>query len=458
MAYRNPLQLPHHREFAWFAPFLCVGLIISSLLRPMPRFPAPLHSRMVTDGEGIKVAVGEPFRGIVLTWGAWGVGGYLHNTRAPETVMNAGGPLARKRFAEYDIMSKVYPQVLSDDRYWDPDKGDWAQRAKSEVEGLMRYNAGAYLGNGNEMGMVPVLRRVGLPALSTAYAHATNWDEVCYSTARVETSLIGHPQLGEALIARYKQAFADIKSELHPETLPQKPRVLMMGASLKDRGYFYMKSVKNSYQIYFLPAGIINSSQGMTGERQDAERILAMDPDMIFLTGSRHNLWPTENPQEFLHDPRWQGLKAVQARRVYRVPGGGGLGGLIFQPIYNRWMAEIAHPDRMKPLVRQLLRDRFMTEFNYRLSDDQIDDILNVDENRGLPGSERFAKNLQPRIGVSKVSDAIATEIAAAPRPESKITSARKKYGWGVPFLLGAGVLFAMTASLCIGAYPMSFG
>ena len=32
------------------------------------------------------------------------------------------------------------------------------------------------------------------------------------------------------------------------------------------------------------------------------------------------------------------------------------------------------------------------------------------------------------------------------------------KYGWWIPLLLGIGVLLAMLASLCIGAFPMSFG
>lgn len=40
----------------------------------------------------------------------------------------------------------------------------------------------------------------------------------------------------------------------------------------------------------------------------------------------------------------------------------------------------------------------------------------------------------------------------------TNLSSVRKKYGWVVPLLLGAGVLLAMLASLCIGAYPMSFG
>jgi iron complex transport system substrate-binding protein len=392
---RNIFRAEYHRELVWILPFLCVALMVTSLLRPQRQFSAPTHNRVVIDGAGVKVAIEEPFRGVVFTWGAWGVGGYLANTRAPQTVLNAGGPEDREWFGKHDIMSKVYPQVLNDDRYWDPDNGDWAQRAKSEIEGLMRYNAGAYLGNGGEMGMVPILRSVGLPALNLLWTQrdlTKNWDDACYLSARVESTLTEQPQAGEALIARYKQAFADIKSELRPETLPHQPRVLMMGSSWEDRGYFYLKSVKNSYQIYFPPAGIINASEGLTGDREDAERILAMDPDMIYLTGSRDSWWPTEDPQQFLRDPRWRGLKAVQTRRVYRVPGGGGLGGLLFQPIYNRWMAEMAHPDRMQPRVRQLLRDRFITEFNYRLSEDQIDEILNVDENGGLPGAERFTR------------------------------------------------------------------
>jgi hypothetical protein len=40
-----------------------------------------------------------------------------------------------------------------------------------------------------------------------------------------------------------------------------------------------------------------------------------------------------------MHDPRWRGLKAVLDKRVYTMPGtnpgGGGLAGLIFQPLWT---------------------------------------------------------------------------------------------------------------------------
>jgi iron complex transport system permease protein len=45
--------------------------------------------------------------------------------------------------------------------------------------------------------------------------------------------------------------------------------------------------------------------------------------------------------------------------------------------------------------------------------------------------------------------------IATASLPKIFIS---QKYGWLTPVLLGMAVLLAMLASLCIGAYPMSFG
>ena len=231
------------------------------------------------DGEGVRVRIGVPFRGMGLTWGAWGVGGYLSNTHAPGTVLHAGGPWNRERFAK-EAMSWIYPQVLQRDSLWDAAIGRQSQRAKGEIETLLAYNPGAYLGNGGSFGMVPLLRAVGLPVLTLFQpARKGNRDDVIYSAARVETALIEHPERGEALIERYRQAYADLRRELSPETLATFPSMLMMGSSTRDRGYFYLKSVRNAYQIYFPPAGVTNASKGLTGEREDAERILSMDPD-----------------------------------------------------------------------------------------------------------------------------------------------------------------------------------
>jgi ABC-type Fe3+-hydroxamate transport system substrate-binding protein len=86
-----------------------------------------------------------------------------------------------------------------------------------------------------------------------------------------------------------------------------------------------------------------------TGRQQEAERILAMNPDFVFVTG--------ESVDDFLQDRRWQGLKAVVSKHVYR-------GGNEFSPCSPTWhldedalqarlKAEILHPDRLQPRVRE---------------------------------------------------------------------------------------------------------
>ena len=94
-----------------------------------------------------------------------------------------------------------------------------------------------------------------------------------------------------------------------------------------------------------------------------------------------------------MHDLRWRDMKAVREKRVYRMYGDGGLGGIIYQPLYDRFMAEVAHPERLQPRLRQILRDQIQTEFRYSLCDDEIDDMLNVDENKGSMGAERFSRD-----------------------------------------------------------------
>jgi iron complex transport system substrate-binding protein len=115
---------------------------------------------------------------------------------------------------------------------------------------------------------------------------------------------------------------------------------------------------------------------------------------MIFLMERSRD---PETVAEFMRDPRWRGLKAVQERRVYRMPGtsSADLAIMQYRPLWTRWMAEIGHPERMQPRLRQMLRESFVREFGYRLTDDQIDTLLRIDENKDSVGYERFTRNYQ---------------------------------------------------------------
>jgi iron complex transport system substrate-binding protein len=294
------------------------------------------------------------------------------------------------------VISWVYPKVLDNSSVWDPKPNAYAHGPYAEVEKLLAFDPGAYLGIGG--GPAPILKRAGLPALYVRCGRGKNWDDEIFATARVMTALVGEPERGGQLIAGYLGAFKDLEEELRPSTIPDWPRVLIMGSMTRNRNHLYVKSMSNSYQIYFPPAAVRNASKGWTGERPDAERILAMDPDYIFLVGVKEPPFATQGPKEFMKDPRWRGLKAVREKRVYRMPGSGpgGLAGLIFQPVWVRWMAEIVHPDRLAPKVRQELRARLLSQFGFTITDDRIDAQLHLDENANSAGYKRFTRNYPP--------------------------------------------------------------
>ena len=56
------------------------------------------------------------------------------------------------------------------------------------------------------------------------------------------------------------------------------------------------------------------------------------------------------------------------------------------------------------------------------------------------------------------MTETTVAEPATSDKPIPTPLAAHEKYGWATPVLLGVAVLLAMCASLCIGAYPMSFG
>jgi len=372
------LRLPV-TQHTWLAPFACIGLIVLSLLRPTPNFPPPTQSRIVVDADGTSVPISLPFRGTFDPR----LSGYLEHTRAPETLLKVGDDQDRARFSK-GFMSLIFPDVVKKNSLWDV--GFSGHGRYAEVETLFTYDAGAYIAVGD----TALLRRVGLPALALSW-HENNWDDVCFSEARIETRLIGQPERGEALIARYKKAYADLDQELQTATLTSHLRILIMGTSSHNWRHYYVKGGHNSYQIYLPPAGLVNASEGWMGEQQDAERILAMDPDFIFEMGRGEGL------RDFENDPRWRGLKAVQDKRIYIMPGldneSGRLAGLIFQPLWVRWMAELTHPDRLRPKLREVMRERLMSEFGYRLSDEQIDLFLRFDSNSNSAGYARFKRD-----------------------------------------------------------------
>lgn len=391
------LRIVHPREYLWLAPFVCVAVIVLGLLCPPPHLPDqnPAHSRTMVDAEGRRIQIALPFRGTARL--ALTPADYLEDTHAPETIVYAGGSQERSTFAR-DVASWVYPEILKNNSLWDDKVFRNIHGPYMEVEAALAYDPGVYLVFASQYSSGPLLRHIGLTTAAVTGNLAKNIDEVFINMARTASAPSGNLERAEALIVRNQKAFAELERDLQPATLVNQPRVLCFYSKASD---WTTLSLTDSFvPMYLSRAGVMNAATGHTGRRLiDAERVLIMDPDIIFLAGSHDGPRGNDSPEEFMRDPRWRGLKAVQEKRVYKMYGEGRWGGLIYEPLYMRFVAELAHSDRMQPLLREKLRERVMTELGYHLSDDQIDKMLHIDENKDSAGTERFERNYQANNG-----------------------------------------------------------
>ncbi|MGE3976680.1 MAG: ABC transporter substrate-binding protein [Nitrospira sp.] len=377
----------------WAVPFVSLTVIALTLLRPDPQVPQPGSSRIVTDMLGRQVHIALPFKGVAVTWFALATN-YLSETGSPADIVTMG--TSERSVLTRSMLGKIFPGLVAKDSIWNIRQIAYGRGPNAEVETLLAFKEpGVFLGGYR---MVPVFERVGLPAAALTWDDK-NRDVTLIGRAKLHTAISGNPERGEALIDRYWQAFRALEQELQPATLTRRPQVLYMASMTENKQYLVYWNKVDPFNVYFPRAGMENAiPDASVVVSPDAERILLTDPDLIFLQDSPF-IPNRQSPKEFMADPRWQGMKAVASKRVYRLP--------VAHPVDMRWidlmpvmvrlMAELAHPERLRPTVRTMLRDYIFQDFGYRMSEDEIDAALKMDENGESAGFERFTRDYEKR-------------------------------------------------------------
>jgi iron complex transport system substrate-binding protein len=127
-------------------------------------------------------------------------------------------------------------------------------------------------------------------------------------------------------------------------------------------------------------AGCVNAAGTMPGSDEkeggfsvvSMEQVLNWDPDIVIIDNG--------SPDDLLKDPSWSRLKAVQNKRIYRLPTG------LF--VWNRasceaavmvpqWLAITAYPDKLNFLnINDRVREFYAKNFNFQLTDNIIHNFL----------------------------------------------------------------------------------
>lgn len=110
----------------------------------------------------------------------------------------------------------------------------------------------------------------------------------------------------------------------------------------------------------------------------DMEQIYALNPEVIYISNFSPAK-PDDLYENRIRGQDWSHVKAVQDRRVYKIPEG------IFQwyppsadaPLMLQWIAQVTHPDVFDDYdISDVIRDYYARFYAYDLSDEEIALIL----------------------------------------------------------------------------------
>jgi iron complex transport system substrate-binding protein len=108
------------------------------------------------------------------------------------------------------------------------------------------------------------------------------------------------------------------------------------------------------------------------------EQIYEWNPDIIYITNFTP-LQPEDIYQNTAIGQDWSSLKAVQNKRVHKVPLG------IYRwfppsgdtPLMLKWLAQKNHPDLFTYFIEREIKDYYKKHYAYELRDDEVNFILN---------------------------------------------------------------------------------
>ncbi len=336
---------------------------------------ATAPARTVVDTTQARVEIPHPSRGVALY--CFMLPEYLAVTRSPGDVA-AAAELSPGAFREgHDLLRELFPGMAAI-----RNQISGATFAQPNLEALLALDPGVVIHWREYTGYKAQMERIGLPVVALSHARREDW---LVETPRIFAEVSGLPERAQQMTESYRESKAALARELRPATLPSRPKVLRLW--MPPEGGYNAVGKGQLFSAFIEQAGGAPAIEAPgSWLALDIERLLLLDPDVILISSR-----PDQPlPEALFARPEWQPLRAIQTRRVYSEPPA--FSNLIAAPLYCRWLAELLHPDRLSPRLRELFQAYYLSDFNYAMSDAETDARLFLKENSRSAGYERFCK------------------------------------------------------------------
>jgi iron complex transport system substrate-binding protein len=208
--------------------------------------------------------------------------------------------------------------------------------------------------------LIAVLDRVGLPTLGMTYGT----QETLEGYSRMFAAVAGKPERVEEIIRRQRARRAALEQAMAGLPDAAHPRVLQFG---RFAAAMQVAGSGDYTDFYIRLAGGANAAAELRGYGRPVtyEQVLAWDPQVILL-----GTFDPAKPDDLYNDPRWQAVRAVRERRVYRLP----LGGYRWDPPSQEsaltwtWVASLLQPERVRANLRADMAEWYEFLYGHRLT------------------------------------------------------------------------------------------
>ncbi|TKX28736.1 hypothetical protein CQA38_06185 [Campylobacter sp. MIT 12-5580] len=275
-------------------------------------------------------------------------------------------PEASKTAFEYSVVADFFPELKN-----------VKASLNDNFEELLLLNADLYVCHEDGVKLCDFLQKAGVKVLplKIKVANFNSKEVLRYWLERIN-EYVDIKEKADKIIAKISQVEEE-NARLLKDVKPVRAMMMTIYQKQIVVGAFgdYLLSKSGGVDVF---KGVWNPKDGGV---INFEELYRLNPEVIYIT----NFSPTQ-PSDLINDKKWQGIKAIQDKRVYKLPLATyrPYAPNLDLPVLLQFLASKNHPELFKELdIRAEYKKHFKEFYNLELNDMQLERILYPDARAG---------------------------------------------------------------------------
>ncbi len=258
-----------------------------------------------------------------------------------------------------------------------PNLGGWYAKATCNTEELLRINPDVILSVGAIDDMIvsqadEIQKQTGIPVI-VINGDLTNYEKTYEFTGK----LLNREEKAKELAAYCQKTISDAQNKSQGIKPEERLRVYYAeGAAGLETDPRMSPHTEVLEMVGGTNVAEVSVKGGMGMTPVSLEQILSWNPDVIISWNKAQGGYF----EQIMADPKWEGIAAVQSKKVYAVPSGP-FNWFDRPPSVNRilgvkWLGNLLYPDVYQYDMAQETREFYKNFYHYDLTDEELTSLL----------------------------------------------------------------------------------